>query len=96
MTDADLTISADDDELVVAVTDAGVGFVPSETETPHLGLRHSVLARVEGVGGSVRVWSTPGTGTSVVIAMPTSAAAHDDVREMPASASVPATDAATS
>lgn len=96
VTDADLTISADDDELVVAVTDAGVGFVPAETETPRLGLRHSVLARVEGVGGSVRVWSTPGTGTSVVIAMPTSAAAHDDVHGSPASASSPATDAATS
>ncbi|MET0784542.1 MAG: ATP-binding protein [Leifsonia flava] len=70
VTDADLSVSADDDEVVVAVTDAGVGFVPSETEAPRLGLRHSVLARVEAVGGSVRLWSTPGSGTSVVIALP--------------------------
>ncbi|MEL4320064.1 ATP-binding protein [Leifsonia sp. YIM 134122] len=70
VTDADLSVSADEDEVVVAVTDAGVGFVPSETEAPRLGLRHSVLARVEAVGGSVRVWSTPGSGTSVVIVLP--------------------------
>lgn len=70
VTDADLSVSADHHEIVVAVTDAGVGFVPSETAAPRLGLRHSVVARVESAGGSVRVWSTPGAGTSVVIALP--------------------------
>ncbi|KQX05652.1 MULTISPECIES: sensor histidine kinase [unclassified Leifsonia] len=70
VTDADVSVSADDEEVVVAVTDAGIGFVPSETGALRIGLRHSVLARVEAAGGSVRVWSTPGSGTSVVIALP--------------------------
>lgn len=47
----------------VTVEDAGVGFVV----TPGVGLRVAVTGRVEAVGGSALVESTPGTGTVVTL-----------------------------
>jgi len=54
----------------VMVIDTGKGFSEEETGSDRLGLRQSVRRRIENVGGTVQVWSTPGKGTSVMIRVP--------------------------
>jgi hypothetical protein len=67
---AELIIMTAPSELTAMVTDAGAGFVESEIDSDRLGLRTSVRGRIATVGGSVQVWSSPGTGTSVMIMVP--------------------------
>jgi signal transduction histidine kinase len=52
------------------IVDSGSGFDPHEIGDDRLGVRASIIQRVEAVGGYARVWSTPGNGTSVLISMP--------------------------
>ncbi|WP_437582336.1 sensor histidine kinase [Paramicrobacterium sp. CJ85] len=70
VTEAHVTLS--DDGVVVrgVVTDAGVGFDPSQIPGGHLGFRQSIVARIEEAGGSVRVFSAIGAGTTVVLEVP--------------------------
>lgn len=65
--DAHVTLS--DDGVVVrgVVTDAGTGFDPTQIPDQHMGFRQSVVARIEEIGGTVRVFSSPGAGTTVVL-----------------------------
>jgi hypothetical protein len=67
---AELTVVATDTEVCVMVIDGGVGFVASATDADRLGLRQSVRGRVEAVGGSVQVWTSPGAGTAVSLLVP--------------------------
>ncbi|TBN55423.1 ATP-binding protein [Glaciihabitans arcticus] len=69
---AEVVLYGSESDVSVMVVDAGVGFVIGETGSDRLGLRHSVRSRIEGVGGSVQLWSTPGRGTSVLIRVPAS------------------------
>jgi two-component sensor histidine kinase len=70
---AEVAVYGTDAEVTVMVVDAGRGFSESETAGDRMGLRHSVRSRVEEAGGSVRLWSTPGKGTSVMIRVPAEA-----------------------
>lgn len=54
--------------LVVSVTDEGTGFDPSAVV--ERGIAGSVRRRVESVGGTTVVGSSPGTGTTVTIEIP--------------------------
>ncbi|WP_106210064.1 hypothetical protein [Glaciihabitans tibetensis] len=56
--------------LTLMVVDAGVGFDPAAVPADRLGLRASVVHRVESLGGTVRVWSAPGSGASVLLSFP--------------------------
>jgi len=56
--------------LTVMVTDQGRGFDPQTVPADRLGLRMSVQHRLAAVGGSARVWSAPGEGTSVLLTIP--------------------------
>ena len=67
---ADVAISASTREISVLVVDSGRGFVESETSVDRLGLRHSVHERIERVGGSVTIWSSPDVGTTVMLVVP--------------------------
>jgi len=67
---AELVVYGSDREVSVMVIDTGKGFSEEETGSDRLGLRQSVRRRIENVGGSVQVWSTPGKGTSVMIRVP--------------------------
>ncbi len=67
---AEVVAYGSDDEVSVMVIDAGRGFSEAEAGSDRLGLRNSVRRRMESVGGSVQVWSTPGRGTSIVIRVP--------------------------
>lgn len=68
--EAHVTLS--DDGMVVrgVVTDAGSGFDPDTIGTSSLGFQQSVIARVQDIGGTVRVFSAPGAGTTVVLEVP--------------------------
>ncbi len=57
--------------LRVTVEDDGVGFEPATHRPGHLGLT-TMRDRAAAVGGSLTVASSPGTGTRVVLELPTS------------------------
>jgi len=69
---AEVMIGGGTDELTVAVIDTGVGFDESRVPADRIGLRTSIRARVEHEGGTVRLWSKPGVGTTIVLTMPRS------------------------
>ena len=56
-------------ELSIFVRDRGVGFDVEDIPADRHGIRDSIRARVEGVGGRVRISSTPGEGTEVELAV---------------------------
>jgi signal transduction histidine kinase len=67
---AEVIVSTTHDSLTWTVSDAGVGFDPKAVGQDRLGLRASIIQRVESVGGVVRVWSSPGNGASILITVP--------------------------
>jgi signal transduction histidine kinase len=69
---AEVAIGATEDEITVLISDGGVGFDPLAVPRDRLGLRTSVVERVEEVGGSVRVWSALGAGSSIMLRVPLS------------------------
>lgn len=67
---AEIIFDGDEHELTALVVDEGVGFDPDAVGDDHLGLRASVIGRIEQHGGRVRIFSRRGAGTSVSIALP--------------------------
>jgi signal transduction histidine kinase len=70
---AEVMLSAADDTVSLVVVDAGRGFdvgTLTAEGSDRMGLLHSVIERVERVGGSVSVFSKPGAGTSVLMVVP--------------------------
>jgi signal transduction histidine kinase len=68
--EAHVTI-VDDAKMVRAmITDAGVGFVLDDVDSARLGFKESVVARLKEVGGHARLFSEPGSGTTVVLEVP--------------------------
>lgn len=70
---AQLTLSATASDVSVMVLDAGSGFDESAAAADRLGLQHSIRDRIERVGGSVVVFSSPGEGTSISMVVPADA-----------------------
>jgi signal transduction histidine kinase len=70
VTVAEIVLGRDAGESTIMVIDEGRGFDPAAVPSDRLGLRVSVVERIEAVGGYVRIWSTPGNGTSVLISVP--------------------------
>ena len=71
---ADVTVLADPAGVTVMVADSGAGFHPDEVDRSRLGLSTAVRARIEEVGGTVRVFAQPGVGTTVLLSVPKAAA----------------------
>jgi signal transduction histidine kinase len=67
---AEVVIIGSDTDVSIMVIDAGRGFSEDLVASDRLGLRQSVRRRIESVGGEVRLWSTPGRGTSILIRVP--------------------------
>ena len=65
-------IAASDDDVTVRamVTDSGVGFDTGAVSPGRLGFTESIVARVRDVGGNARLFSAPGSGTTVVLEVP--------------------------
>ena len=68
--EAELALGLGDGEVTVAVMDSGVGFDEREVPEDRIGLRTSIRARIEQEGGTVRLWSTKGIGTTIVLTVP--------------------------
>jgi signal transduction histidine kinase len=68
---AEVAVASSSDAVSVMVVDGGRGFVPSSTASDRLGLRQSVHDRIERVGGTVTVYSSPDVGTTVMMSVPT-------------------------
>jgi signal transduction histidine kinase/phage shock protein PspC (stress-responsive transcriptional regulator) len=66
----DLFAEVDQGCLEVFVRDRGVGFDPTEVSGDRLGVRGSIVERVERYGGTATVTSTPGSGTEVHLRAP--------------------------
>ncbi|MBF4620181.1 sensor histidine kinase [Clavibacter sp. VKM Ac-2542] len=70
VTEAHVTITDDDTTVRAMVTDAGVGFDLAHVDPAKLGFKESVVARLLDVGGNARLFSSPGSGTTVVLEVP--------------------------
>jgi signal transduction histidine kinase len=70
VTEAHVTITEDSKMVRAMVTDAGVGFDISDIDDAKLGFTESVVARLRDVGGNARLFSAPGSGTTVVLEVP--------------------------
>ncbi|GAA1816110.1 sensor histidine kinase [Agromyces neolithicus] len=68
--EAEIAVGIGGGEVTVAVMDTGVGFDVLDVPLDRIGLRTSIRARIEQAGGSVRLWSTKGIGTTIVITVP--------------------------
>ena len=68
--EAELAVGLGGGDVTVAVMDSGIGFDESEVPEDRIGLRTSIRARIEQEGGGVRLWSTKGIGTTVVLTVP--------------------------
>jgi signal transduction histidine kinase len=69
---AEVELISDNRQVTVMVTDRGEGFDPSVVPADRLGLRSSVAERMAAVGGTAKVFSAPGQGTSVILSAPVS------------------------
>jgi signal transduction histidine kinase len=67
---AELDLAFSDEAVTAIVADHGRGFDPASIPPDRLGVRHSVIERIEAVGGTARVWSSPEEGTSIVLSVP--------------------------
>ncbi|WP_150308380.1 sensor histidine kinase [Planctomonas psychrotolerans] len=70
VTVAHVTITDDDTTVRAMVTDSGVGFAIGDIDQARLGFKESVVARLRDVGGNARLFSAPGSGTTVVLEVP--------------------------
>lgn len=70
VTEAHVTITDDATMVRALVTDAGVGFDIADIDDAKLGFAESVVARLREVGGNARLFSAPGSGTTVALEVP--------------------------
>jgi hypothetical protein len=67
---AEVSVFDDGAACTVMVVDDGRGFDERATAADRMGLRNSVRERIARVGGDVQIWSSPGSGTSVMMSVP--------------------------
>lgn len=67
---AEVDLAYEETELTVIVSDQGRGFDPQAIPADRLGVRFSVIDRIRAAGGTTRIWSAPGAGTSIIIRVP--------------------------
>jgi signal transduction histidine kinase len=70
VTEAHVTITDDATMVRALVTDAGVGFDIADIDEAKLGFAESVVGRLREVGGNARLFSAPGSGTTVALEVP--------------------------
>ncbi|GAA1943901.1 sensor histidine kinase [Agromyces allii] len=70
VSEADVTITDDEHTVRAMVTDSGEGFEPDSVDPARLGYAESVVGRLAAVGGRARVFSSPGSGTTVMLEVP--------------------------
>ncbi|PCN46895.1 histidine kinase [Curtobacterium sp. 'Ferrero'] len=68
--EAHVTIVHDAETVRAMVTDSGVGFEITDVSAERLGFKESVVNRLREVGGDAKLFSAPGSGTTVVLEAP--------------------------
>lgn len=68
--EAHVTIVHDQETVRAMVTDSGVGFDLDAVSAERLGFKESVVNRLREVGGDAKLFSAPGSGTTVVLEAP--------------------------
>ncbi len=63
----ELFLKVTDQDLKIVIRDDGKGFRPNRISKGRLGIRLSIVGRVESVGGQVKISSNPGAGTTIVL-----------------------------
>jgi signal transduction histidine kinase/phage shock protein PspC (stress-responsive transcriptional regulator) len=66
----DVYAEADGHTVEVFVRDRGVGFDPESMAEDRMGVRGSIVGRIERHGGTVTIRSNPGEGTEIAMTMP--------------------------
>jgi len=64
---AHVTITESETTIRAMITDAGKGFDPAAVESRRMGIKESVVARLTEVGGTARLFSSIGAGTTVLL-----------------------------
>jgi signal transduction histidine kinase len=80
---AEIHVRRDGDTITVEITDDGKGFAPEEVPDHRYGVTRSLVDRMARAGGTARVISSPGMGTTVRMTYPLSvseSAGHDDTK----------------
>ncbi len=70
VTEAHVTITDDETTVRAMITDSGVGFDIDDVDSARLGFKESVVGRLKEVGGKARLFSSKGSGTTVVLEVP--------------------------
>jgi signal transduction histidine kinase len=70
VSEAHVTITDDEVTVRAMVTDSGRGFDIASIGEGRLGFSESIVARLRDVGGNARLFSSPGSGTTVVLEVP--------------------------
>lgn len=68
--EAHVTITDDETTVRAMVTDSGRGFDPTDVDPARMGLKDSIVGRLGEVGGKARLFSSVGSGTTVVLEAP--------------------------
>lgn len=68
--EAHVTITDDENTVRAMVTDSGVGFDVTDVDPARMGLQESIVGRLGEVGGKARLFSSIGSGTTVVLEVP--------------------------
>ena len=64
-----LRLQVTDDHATMDVADDGIGFEPSHEDTHGFGLQ-GMRERMERIGGTLRIESSPGSGTHIRVEVP--------------------------
>ncbi len=72
----DLYAEVDGDDVVAFVRDRGIGFDPDQIADGRMGVRGSIIERMQRHGGTATVRSTPGNGTEVQLRIKVAPDAH--------------------
>lgn len=67
---AEVFVDSTTEHLSVMIVDHGRGFDLEAVPESRLGIRRSLVKRIESCGGTVRIWSAVGSGTSILITVP--------------------------
>jgi signal transduction histidine kinase len=63
----ELILKASNNELKIVLKDNGKGFRPNRVPKGRLGIRNSIVGRVQSVGGTAYIVSSPGQGATVIL-----------------------------
>ncbi|MGV8886450.1 MAG: sensor histidine kinase [Microbacteriaceae bacterium] len=70
VTAAEVILSSSPSSATMMIVDSGDGFDLDAVASDRLGIRASIVQRMEAIGGTVKIWSRPGSGTSIMLSAP--------------------------